>query len=81
MPRKSRIDAPGALHHIISRGIERSEIFPDDIEKVAARVSDLPGIKMTELSRKFKLSIAEVSLSVKRGEKIARENSYSFVDY
>jgi hypothetical protein len=24
MPRKSRIDAPGALHHIICRGIERN---------------------------------------------------------
>jgi putative transposase len=29
MPRKSRIDAPGALHHIIARGIERSTIFRD----------------------------------------------------
>jgi putative transposase len=29
MPRKSRIDAPGALHHIIARGIERSKIFQD----------------------------------------------------
>ena len=27
MPRKSRIDAPGALHHIIARGIERRAIF------------------------------------------------------
>jgi len=27
MPRKSRIDAPGALHHIIARGIERRKIF------------------------------------------------------
>ncbi len=27
MPRKSRIDAPGALHHVIARGIERSPIF------------------------------------------------------
>jgi hypothetical protein len=23
MPRKTRIDAPGALHHVICRGIER----------------------------------------------------------
>lgn len=29
MPRKARIDAPGALHHIIVRGIERSPIFLD----------------------------------------------------
>jgi putative transposase len=30
MPRKARIDAPGALHHIILRGIERRSIFNDD---------------------------------------------------
>ena len=30
MPRKSRIDAPGALHHIIARGIDREKIFEND---------------------------------------------------
>lgn len=30
MPRKSRIDAPGALHHIIARGNEQRKIFRDD---------------------------------------------------
>lgn len=29
MPRKARIDASGALHHIIVRGIERNPIFKD----------------------------------------------------
>ena len=33
MPRKSRIDAPGALHHIIVRGIERGKIFVDDMDR------------------------------------------------
>jgi len=33
MPRRSRIDAPGALHHIIARGIERGEIFKDDADR------------------------------------------------
>jgi REP element-mobilizing transposase RayT len=33
MPRKARIDAPGALHHIIVRGIERGAIFCDDIDR------------------------------------------------
>ena len=33
MPRKSRIDAPGALHHIIVRGIERKPIFKDDADR------------------------------------------------
>ncbi len=33
MPRKSRIDAPGALHHIVARGIERKKIFQDDADR------------------------------------------------
>jgi REP element-mobilizing transposase RayT len=30
MPRKSRIDAAGAVHHVIARGINRADIFFDD---------------------------------------------------
>jgi len=43
MPRHARIDAPGALHHIIARGIERSNIFRDDIdrENFLERLGDL----------------------------------------
>ena len=33
MPRRSRIDAPGTLHHIIVRGIERKTIFKDDADR------------------------------------------------
>jgi len=33
MPRTSRIDAPGALHHIIFRGLERRRIFRDDVDR------------------------------------------------
>ena len=33
MPRKARIDAPGALHQIIVRGIERRRIFSDDQDR------------------------------------------------
>jgi len=33
MPRQSRIDAPGAVHHIIARGIARKPIFKDDIDR------------------------------------------------
>jgi REP element-mobilizing transposase RayT len=32
MPRKARIDAPGSLHHVICRGIERRRIFLDDTD-------------------------------------------------
>ena len=43
MPRKARIDAPGALHHIIIRGIERKAIFKDnsDRENFLERLSAL----------------------------------------
>ena len=33
MPRKARLDAPGALHHIIVRGIARGRIFWDDSDR------------------------------------------------
>ena len=33
MPRKARIDTPGALHYIIVRGIERRSIFYDDLDR------------------------------------------------
>jgi putative transposase len=33
MPRKARIDAPGALHHVIIRGIEQRNIFRSDYDR------------------------------------------------
>ena len=33
MPRASRIDAPGALHHVTARGIERRRIFETDADR------------------------------------------------
>jgi hypothetical protein len=33
MPRLSRLDAPGVLHHVIGRGIERSKIFLDALDR------------------------------------------------
>jgi putative transposase len=34
MPRHARLDAPGALHHIIGRGIERTQIFRTDDDRL-----------------------------------------------
>ena len=33
MPCQSRIDALGALHHIIAGGIKRKRIFTDDVDR------------------------------------------------
>lgn len=45
MPRKARLDVPGALHHIMVRGINKSSIFEDDIDrqKFLARLGDTIG--------------------------------------
>jgi len=43
MPRQPRLDAPGALHHIMDRGIEGTDIFKTDkdrndlLERMAAQ--------------------------------------------
>jgi len=50
MPRKSRIDAPGGLHHIILRGIERRKIYYDDADRnnFIDRVSSIVAEKIAE---------------------------------
>ena len=32
MPQRSRIDAAGALHHVMVRGIEKIEVFRSDTD-------------------------------------------------
>jgi len=43
MPRLARLDAPGVIHHVIIRGIERGEIFRDTTDRndMVDRLSDL----------------------------------------
>jgi hypothetical protein len=43
MPRKARIDAPGALHHIVIQGIERKPAFKDsqDYQNVNERPANI----------------------------------------
>jgi len=33
MPRQPRLDAPGALYHVMGRGIEKAKIFQSDIDR------------------------------------------------
>jgi len=33
MPRQPRLDAPGTLHHVIGRGIERTQLFRNDTDR------------------------------------------------
>ncbi|MGM0427882.1 MAG: transposase [Thermodesulfobacteriota bacterium] len=43
MPRVSRLDTPGLLHHVMIRGIERRKIFRNDVDRedFIERLSDL----------------------------------------
>jgi hypothetical protein len=53
MLRKARIDAPGVLHHIIARGIERRASFTDnaDRENYLGRLVSFTHLLLAKLSR------------------------------
>ena len=86
MPRSARIDAPGALHHIIARGIGRRRIFNKELWSrgkhrhiVRARsllcywaVNELD-MSMSALAQRFEVSATAISKSVLRGKAIAKE--------
>jgi REP-associated tyrosine transposase len=46
MPRQARLDVPGALHHIMIRGIDKTKIFRDDEDK--ARFFERLGLTLNE---------------------------------
>ncbi len=85
MPRLARLDAPGVLHQIMIRGLERRNISflkGKQQKRVKSRslfcywaVGEL-GIYHTELAGRLGISVAGVGYSVQRGEIIARENDY-----
>ena len=45
MPRQPRLDAPGVLHHVMLRGIDRTTRFRDDRDRTAfvAQLARLAG--------------------------------------
>ena len=94
LERKYALAAEGVtIDHVAKRvaqlmNVDASELFQPGKEKrrVAARsvlcywAARELSISMVELGRRFKLSAAAVSLSVQRGEKIARQNNYLLTD-
>ena len=71
MGRKSRIDAPGALHHIIVRGIERRSIFVDaqDYEIFLDRLGN---ILSGEIKSRAVISIVAIKQMGFSGADVAR---------
>ncbi len=58
MPRQARLDAPGTLHHIIVRGIERRKIIDDDTDR-----EDFVG-RMGKIARKSETQIYAWALMI-----------------
>jgi len=61
MPRQARLDAPGTLHHVMIRGIERSPIFKDDQDRKDF-ISEGNGVKSLFLTLQSESKIGNKSL-------------------
>ena len=66
MARKSRIDAPGVLHHIIVRGIERRSIFIDaqDYENFLKRLVNILSNEIKSQSRPRAVARSRAVISI-----------------
>jgi hypothetical protein len=84
MLHRSRIDALGALRHIIARGLNRHRIFKDDADRdnLLDRLGNILSETQTACLAwaKLKISLLTVSLIIKRGEQLAHRNRYSLKD-
>jgi hypothetical protein len=49
MPRSARLDAPGTLHHVILRGIEKRAIVDDDNDRqnFVTRMGEINDIELS----------------------------------
>jgi hypothetical protein len=92
MPRQTRLDAPGALHHVMIRGIERWAIFRSDKDRkdFLGRIGSLlpenvtvcyemavSELGITELARGFGMTPSAEGYAVPRGKNTAEEKGYS----
>jgi hypothetical protein len=83
MPRQSRIDAPGALHHVLIRGIERRKIFRDDAdrENFVERLGRILTETLTVPATAGHWSPTMFTFFEKRrGEKISRDQAITLTD-
>ena len=66
MARKSRINSPGALHHIIVRGIERRSIFVDtqDYENFLDHLGNILSGEIKNQSRRRAVARSRAVISI-----------------
>ncbi|HDZ91141.1 MAG TPA: hypothetical protein ENH37_10780 [Deltaproteobacteria bacterium] len=79
--RQSRIDAPGALHHIIARGIHRRKIFDDQdrhdfVENPGLILDVTDGQYQPQIWRSMSYPCVAVSKSVFRRAAIAKKEGF-----
>jgi len=69
MPISARLDAPGILHHIIIRGIERRNIFRNnkDRDNFIDRLSDF-GKKVSESSKGYLSYVKKVKKYIQKAD-------------
>ena len=75
MPRRARLDAPGTLHHVMVRGIERGKIVNDDTdrENFLSRLGDLAADTQT--------SIYAWTLMSNHGHILLRSSTFGLSDF
>jgi len=85
MPRQARLDAPGTLHHVIVREIEKRRI--EDCGIPLAEAGRQLGVFTSAVSTMIRKRVrscrklAGVGFSVERGESIAKKGDYSLEPY
>jgi len=75
MPRQARLDAPGTLHHVIVRGIERRTIVDDDTDreefvdrmgKIAFVLVVEEGMSMADTARLLGVTTPAISSAIRK---------------
>ncbi len=76
MPRQARLDVPGALHHIMVRGINKSKIFKDDqdkrrfLDRLGQTIdsSEELGLSGAEIARHLGVNTSSVNRAIARAD-------------
>ncbi len=55
MPRKLRVQYPGAIYHVMSRGDRREDIFLDDVAIVALRLRRETSLSLKRIAARLHL--------------------------
>jgi len=77
MPRLARLYAPGVIHHVMIRGIERRQKIRAEARALFCywAVREL-GYGQAELGRRLGMTQPGVGYAVQRGEHIVKENNF-----